>query len=127
MKMPFADVCDRYTIVKLKQQHTKDENIIKQVKIYKDEIDTVIKDQDEVKQVKIQGLLLDLEYANKKVWDAEGSLREAIDDNLPAEEYKWRTIITKQGNKLRHMFKNMISDLVNESEFKDVKVDHGSM
>lgn len=123
--MPFNEVCDKYTILVLKKEHRPTQAIEKQYGLYKKEVEQKYSDMNEVQRIKLNSLIEDLLYANRKVWNAEDKIRQCITDDLPVEEYKWRTIVIKEANKLRVMFKNRISDLVKE-QFKEVKVDHAS-
>lgn len=126
MKMPFGDLCDKYTIALLKQEYQPSDLHKHQVERYKAELDKIYHELNDVAQNRLTVYIDILHYANGLTWKAESDIRNAIDDDLPAEEYKWRTIRLKVSNALRIDYKNKISDLIGEPEFKEVKVDHAS-
>lgn len=126
MEMPFGDICDRYTISLLKQQHMPSEHHKGQVDTFKAEIDKKMETLSDVQENRLIVHLKVLHFANGLTWDAEASLRNAMDDNLDSDEYKWRTIQLKVSNQLRVDTRNKISDMVGEGVFKEIKVKHAS-
>jgi hypothetical protein len=126
MEMPFSDVCDRYTITKLKLEHSNTDHHKSLFELYSNEIGTTLSKLNPVQREKLTVYLNVLYYANSLVWNAESEIRQAIDDDLPADEYKWRTIHVKEGNALRIEYRNKIAEIAKEPVFKEIKFNHGS-
>ncbi len=118
--MPLAEVCDRYTISKLKHERIKDEDperLGAMVQYFAVGIDW--------NNEELTALVGELEEANKAVWDAEAAIRAGQDEDLGLEEIGRRALHIRDVNRVRVGIKNRISDLAGDG-MQDVKVNHAS-
>lgn len=121
--MPVAEVCDRFTIALLKQERLDDSQIDKaglarQITHYRQGIDTSIKG--------LTGLVNRLKDINSDIWFAEAAIRAGQDEQLGLEEIGRRAIKIRDLNRIRIKIKNDITNLVNQPDFADCKVNHAS-
>ena len=121
--MPICELCDRLTIAQLKLVRLPDaeidkELLQKQIDYYKSGLD---ENQPELKK-----RLEELFEINGKMWDAEWAIRKGLDESLGLEEIGRRALLIRDLNKKRVAIKNQITNLVNQPEFADCKMNHAS-
>jgi len=121
--MPICELCDRLTIAKLKLVRLPDSEIDKnllqqQIDYYQSGID------DNLQELK--KMIDDLFFVNSKMWDAEWAIRKGLDDQLGLEEIGRRALLIRNLNRERVAIKNQITQLVNQPEFLDCKMNHAS-
>ncbi len=121
--MPICELCDRLTIAQLKLTRLPDDEINKtllqkQIDYYASGVDL---NQPELKK-RIDELL----EINGKMWDAEWAIRKGLDEALGLEEIGKRALLIRDLNKKRVAIKNQITNLVNQPEFADCKMNHAS-
>lgn len=121
--MPICELCDRLTIAKLKLVRLPDSEIDKnllqqQIDYYQSGID------DNLQELK--KMIDDLFVVNGKMWDAEWAIRKGLDDQLGLEEIGRRALLIRNLNRERVAIKNQITQLVNQPEFLDCKMNHAS-
>ena len=119
--MPMSELCDRYTIARLKQQRLSDDqanqfDLRAQVDYYKQGIN----DSD----FHLGDLIVKLEKINGKIWDAEHNIRKGLDDEVPLEEIGRRALVIRDINMQRIAVKNEIAEYVGQAEFTDVKMNY---
>lgn len=119
--MPIHELCDRLTIVTLKLDRLPESEIDKnelrkQHAYYMEGID---KENSE-----LMHLLALLKTYNGMIWDLEYDLRKGLDEELGLEEIGRRAIEIRNINRFRVDVKNKISELMNQHEFKDCKMNH---
>ncbi len=118
MKMPIAEIIDRYTIVSLKFEKIGPQ-FVEEYKAYKKEID----DMD--KTFLVRGWISNLLRINRRIWDLEAQLRQGEDEALGLEEIGRRAIAIRNKNRERVAIKNEISSSTGTG-FVDGKMDHVS-
>lgn len=119
--MPISEICDRWTIAKLKYTNLPDDEIdksllSKQIDHYHEGIDW----DDMV----LANLTLQLLEANSEIWNAESELRSGFEQNLGLEEVGRRAVRIRDSNRVRISLKNRISQHVSQPEFIDCKSNH---
>lgn len=119
--MPICELCDRLTIAQLKLHRLPDTEIDKaglqkQIEYYETGIDT--------DNIKLRDLIFDLYEINGQMWDAEYDIRKGLDDDLGLTEIGRRALAIRDLNRTRVAIKNQITELVNQPEFKDCKMNH---
>ena len=125
IKMPTSEICDRYSICKLKSERT-DEDLTEELELYADEINEADRNYFDYENVKyVHDYIDDLYEINGKIWDLESDIRKGREDELGLEEVGRRAIAIRQLNKQRISIKNKIVEMTGEG-FKDIKVNHGS-
>ena len=121
--MPMSELCDRFTIVRLKRQRLSTEQadhkkLETQELYYSRGID--------FKNETLLLMLGALESINGKIWNAEHELRKAADANLSLAEIGRVALKVRNLNMDRIALKNRISVLCHESQFEDVKMNYCS-
>lgn len=116
--MPMSELCDRLTIVRLKQQRLTSaqadhRDLNAQIAYYMQGIDC----SDFV----LNDLVHKLEKVNGKMWDAEYNIRRGLDDDAPMEEIGRRALVIRELNLERIAVKNQIAAHCNQTEFTEVK------
>jgi uncharacterized protein YdcH (DUF465 family) len=121
--MPMSELCDRYTIARLKQQRLPDDqarqsDLIDQINYYKNGIN----DAD----FHLGDLIQKLEKINGKIWDAEHNIRKGLDSEIPMEEIGRRALVVRDLNMTRIAVKNEIAEYTGEASFVDVKMNYAT-
>lgn len=121
--MPICELCDRLTIAELKKKNLPDSEIDKaqlqkQIEYYAKGIDPY--------DINLRNLIFDLSEVNAKMWEAEHAIRKGLDEKLGMEEIGRRAIRIRNLNKQRVAIKNEITELVDQPEFLDCKMNHAS-
>ena len=121
--MPICELCDRLTIAYLKMErlsnHELDKDgLARQIAYYETGIDPSIP--------RLSCLLDDLKLINGQIWDAEYDIRKGLDDELGLEEIGRRALKIRNLNRIRVSIKNAITELANQPEFADCKMNHVS-
>lgn len=121
--MPICELCDRLTIAQLKMARLPDDQINKQelqlqINYYSLGIDPFNQE--------LRNLVFKLHEINGKMWDAEYDIRKGLDADLGLEEIGRRALAIRDLNRDRIAVKNQITDLVDQPEFKDCKMNHAS-
>lgn len=121
--MPICELCDRLTIAQLKLHRLPDTEIDKaglqkQIEYYETGIDA--------NNIKLRDLIFDLYEINGQMWDAEYDIRKGLDDDLGLTEIGRRALKIRDLNRTRVAVKNQITELVDQPEFKDCKMNHAS-
>lgn len=114
--MPIAEVCDRWTIAKLKQQYAAGDpaELERQVQYYAVGIDW--------NDVLLTRLTADLYATNDCQWQAEDAIRKGeLDNNLL--EVGRQALIVRNMNRIRVQIKNQINEHVRQS-FHEIKKDY---
>lgn len=119
--MPICELCDRLTIAELKKKNLPDseinkEQLQKQIEYYAKGIDPY--------DINLRNLIFDLSEVNAKMWEAEHAIRKGLDEKLGLEEIGRRAIRIRNLNKQRVAIKNEITELVDQPEFLDCKMNH---
>ncbi len=123
--MPIGEIFDRYTIVELKKQRLSNSNgLSRQFEIYKSEVDKLINGLDLPRQEIARNYIQLLIQINASIWDLEHDIRAGLEGTMPLEEVGRRAIKIRDFNGKRMRTKNLIYDLFNQQEFKDIKIDH---
>lgn len=120
--MPVSELADRYTIAILKFDRLPDTEIDKsllsmQIEYYKQGLPSSPESLD---------LINSLYKVNGQMWDAEHDIRRAMDQTLGLEEIGRRAIVIRDLNKTRVSIKNQLTNLCNQPEFLDCKMNHAS-
>jgi len=113
---PIAEVADRYTICKLKNERLPGENLKNQLHELKNELD---------KYPGIEVYVERLYRINGECWDMESDIRKGKEGILGIEEVGRRALILRDKNKIRVGIKNEIVRKFGEG-FEDVKMNHAS-
>lgn len=117
MKVPLADLIDRYTILVLKAERIGTEAIIKEKDFYEDEVRKC--------PYEISSFIRELLEVNNSIWLLEAQLKSGRDQELPLEEIGRRAIMIRDYNKKRLEIKNRITALFGDA-MPEVKKDHVS-
>ena len=117
---PISEVCDRWTIARLKFERLPESEISKeelqrQVDYYAEGIDT--------SHVELMIQVDRLYHINGMMWDAEHEIRKGRDANLGLEEIGRRALKIRDLNRERIAIKNKIVELTGEG-FKDAKMNY---
>jgi len=121
--MPICELCDRMTIARLKYHRLADDEIDKQSLQKQIEYYDAGIDQG---NAQLGFLIVDLEHINGKIWDAEHAIRRGIDEQLGLEEIGRRALRIRDLNRERIALKNKITELADQPEFSDCKMNHAS-
>jgi len=116
--MPLAEVCDRFTIARLKRERLPDEDretMERKVRHYARGIDF----DDET----LAGMVERLQEINGRIWDAEAAIRAGQDEDLGLEEIGRRALRIRDLNRDRVAVKNEISRYAGDG-MEDVKVNY---
>lgn len=125
MEMPIGEIFDRFTIVELKKRRlSNSDSLSRQLEVYKNEVDRLINDLDVQRQKIARNYIQQLIQINASIWDLEHDIRAGLEGTMPLEEVGRRAIKIRDFNGRRMRTKNLIYDLFNQQEFKDVKIDH---
>ena len=109
-----GEIADRYSILLLKSERLKDENIDGEMEVFQREVD---------KKPYLKPFIDKLYIANGKTWDLESDIRRGKENELGLEEVGRRAIAIRECNKERIAIKNEC----NEGRwFAEVKVNHAS-
>jgi uncharacterized protein YxjI len=121
--MPICELCDRFTIAKLKferlpQEEADKEGLKRQMQYYEKGIDYSI--------AGIKELIQQLYEINGSIWDAEAEIRKGHDDKLELSEIGRRALVIRDLNRVRVSIKNKIATVTNQEDFLDCKMNHAS-
>ena len=117
MKMPLAEVLDRYTITKLKSERTN-EDVSDELRTYKREIDN----SDYAEKSNLITTFVERLYKiNGKLWDTEGNIRKGVE--MPLEEVGKLALEVRDLNIERNAIKAEIVDTFSEG-FKEIKINY---
>lgn len=127
--MPEGEVCDRYTILRMKARlDEKSSTLLKQ---YDEEFQIIL---DHATQAGLEGVLMDrmlmLQEANSKIWMLEASMRKefkndpAAQEELDMVEFGKRALAIRDINKLRVKAKADIDEMF--GGIREGKFDHAS-
>jgi hypothetical protein len=121
--MPINELCDRLTIAELKMERLSEtevdkELLSKQINYLREGVD---KDN-----AKLLDLISRLKEINGKMWDLEYDLRKGLDLELGLAEIGKRAVAIRNHNRNRVAVKNEITNLVQQPEFVDCKMNHVS-
>lgn len=116
--MPMSELCDRFTIARIKQQRltsaqANQQDLNAQIDYYKQGI--------EISDFTLGDLIQKLEKINGKMWDAEYNIRRGLDDDAPMEEIGRRALVIRGLNLERIAVKNQIAAHCKQAEFTEVK------
>ncbi len=119
--MPLSELCDRWTIARLKLQRlpqsmANHEELQRQIEHYATGIDTTDK--------QLTLLTDELHAVNGKIWDEEHGIRRCIEDHLPLEEIGKKALAIRDLNMVRISVKNKIAVHTGQAEFVDVKMNY---
>ena len=121
MEMHLGEVLDRFTILKLKLERIRDNNILHEYEAFKKAIDEYKRKGINVKQDWIDKLY----KINSKIWDLEFDIRRGKEGELGLEEVGRRAITIRNLNNIRVNIKNKIAEETGIG-FKDIKMNHAS-
>ncbi len=130
MRMPLAEVIDRYSILKLKLERLVKTN--KEPEL----IQKIIKKEFEIythalKEFVLEGIVVKPEWIKKlykingRTWDLEADIRQGKEGKLGLEEVGRRALKIRDINKERVEMKNYITKKT-RSGYLEIKVDHAS-
>jgi hypothetical protein len=110
IKMSVADVADRYTILKLKNERL---GAVYDLEYYKSVLPAAIDDVVEK-----------LYSVNGRIWDLESDIRKGKEGELGLEEVGRRALLIRDWNHIRIGLKNIIAERLGEEI--EIKGNHAS-
>ena len=113
--MNIGEICDRYSICKLKKERT-DLNCAKELNI----LLSAIQNYDGL-DIYIEQLI----DINGSIWDLESDIRKGKEGLLGIDEVGRRALKIRNYNSMRVHVKNTINDIHKEG-FQEIKFDHAS-
>jgi|SRR3989344_7856478 len=127
MKMPLAEVIDRFSILKLKLERLAPQN---------KELDVIIRKEFEIyegalREFKEEGINVKPEWIDKlheingRIWDLEADIRQGKEGMLGLEEVGRRALKIRNINGERIEMKNLITK-ESQSGYPEIKVNHAS-
>ena len=112
---PIFELVDRYTIARLKFEHTNDnlpEWEFYQAQLAGFDITVVAEQMEQLYQI------------HKKIWALESELKSGVEAQLGLEEIGRRAIEIRDWNNKRIALKNHMADLLGQGDIHEIKHNH---
>ena len=127
MQMPLSEICDRWSILKLKIENLKEDNAIsEQFGLFTEILNRKLEQfSDEVRK-QIMEEIGEIYKSNAKIWQLEYDIRAGVLNDDDLEEIGRRAIAIREANGRRLKHKNKIAKLSSNLIMFDVKTGHHS-